>query len=348
MSETKHAQVSFDKQAEAQQIEWRRKDRWGRHKRIQYEHILPPRDWLLAVWGPIRRELVQYIEGSGIQPNTNKHNLKSSWTQCANLFFPFRARTEMAPILAGFLSRELGLRVNGIESIELEYAAPGNLEPRRLLGETGGSRGAGQTSPDVAVLFDWGDGNSGIFLVENKYTEHYFYPCSASKKTLDKAHKERGLEVNPDPSRCLDIQLILDNPDEACHQYTWGRRYWDLLNRVVNKEAMAKCCQCPAKDSGYQLFRQQALAQGIAESGLFNLVVSGVAYDARNEALKTCLNEVGISNFTEGWADLFKGTVRFSCFTHQELVSYVCNRRSQTGREWAQYMTERYNYRLSP
>lgn len=148
-------EISFDKQAERHQTNWRKKynlaeGKWGWQNGVQREHILPASRWLLGVWQPIRNPLDEYVCVSGIQPNTGKHNLKSSWTQCANLFFPFRWDTNMRRIFAGFLSQQLTLRVTDIEALELEYAAPGNLEPQRLLGEVGGMRGSMQTSPDVA------------------------------------------------------------------------------------------------------------------------------------------------------------------------------------------------------
>lgn len=59
----------------------------------------------------------------GIQPNTGKYNLKCSWTQCANLFFPFYYKADIRGILVSFLSQQLALRITDIEALELEYAA---------------------------------------------------------------------------------------------------------------------------------------------------------------------------------------------------------------------------------
>lgn len=347
MDKASRSKLGFDKQAEAWQIAWRKKERVARgergtQNRVERDHILPNRLWHLGLWEPIRDELKHYLRVNGIQSHTGRHNLKSSWTQGANTFFPFRSTRGMAPILTDFLSEQLGLTITSIEGMELEYAAPGNLEPKRILGEAGGGRGAGQTSPDVAVLFGCRDGKSGIYLIENKYTEHSFYDCSAAKKTLGKEYSDRGLTPNPDSGRCKDIEKLLGDPENACQQQTWGRRYWSLLTKRVNRKAVTRCGRCPAMHGGYQLFRQQALAQGIADSRLFDYVVSGVAYDARNEALKTCLKGLGIENFTTGWSGLFRTKVKFHCFTHQDLVSY--GRKSRAGQQWADYMSERYGY----
>jgi len=251
----------------------------------------------------------------------------------------------MAAVLPGFLSQQLGLKVSRIECLELEYAAPGNLEPKRLLGELGGKKGSGQTSPDVAILFDCEDGKSGIYLIENKYTEHHFYDCSGARKALNKTHSQRGLPPNPDTNRCRNAIQVLRNPEEMCHQQTWGRKYWGILKDTANKGFFKQCGYCPALVGGYQLFRQQALAQGIVNSGLFDHVISGVAFDSRNTALITCLRSIGVENFASGWPRLFNTDVRFHCFTHQDLVSYIKQRNDRSCQRWAQYIMVRYDYR---
>ncbi len=53
---------------------------------------------------------------------------------------------------------------------------------------------------------------------------------------------------------------------------------------------------CPAAHAGYQLFRQQALAEGIAGSGKYDLVVSSLAVDDRNNTLRECLKKTGIAD----------------------------------------------------
>ena len=46
---------------------------------------------------------------------------------------------------------------------------------------------------------------------------------------------------------------------------------------------------------GFQLFRQHALAEGMAQSGRYNLVVSAVAVDERNDELDAALKRSGIA-----------------------------------------------------
>lgn len=341
--------IPFDRQVQDYQIEWRKKHipaeiHWGLWHGKPYEHILPAKQWHLGLWEQISKPLLDYIAVSGIQANTSKHNLKSSWTQCANIFFPFRYYEKLRSIFAGFLSEQLNVKITNIESMEFEYAASGNLAPENLLGETGGMRGANQTSPDVGVIFTYENQKKGVYLVENKYVEHSFYECSGVEKTQSKAHSERGLPPNINPERCRRVIDVYRNPRDMCQQEAWNRKYWRILKNSINVEALSDCNYCPAMNGGYQLFRQQALAQGLSESGLFDLVVSGVAYDCGNYVLLNCLKKTGLNSFVHDWPHLFNTKVKFTCFTHQNLVDYVKHSKSEFAQNWTEYITERYNY----
>jgi hypothetical protein len=343
--------LPFNKQAEQHQINWRKSQidlpvENGTQNGVTYEHILPSDKWLFGVWEEIRIPLSNYIETEQIQANTGKHNLKSSWTQCANTFFPFRVNPSMEAMLVSFLNRELNLNVSSIAGLEFEYAAPGKLSPEILLGEMKGMRGSGQTSPDVAILFKCPDSKCGLYLIENKYTENHFYPCSAAQKTVSPAHSQQGLEPNPNPERCKNIQALLENPEDICHQLSWGRQYWSLLKNHANTKNLLKLPYCPAMRDGYQLFRQQALAQGISDAGLFDYVVSGVAYDDRNTELVQCLAGIGINKFDEEWGNLFNqnSKVIFHCFSHQKFVSWIKRSKSPYITAWGDYLHERYGF----
>lgn len=349
MTNHRGVKEAFGQQVEDHQIYWRSRNKWlerewGLYRGKHREHILPEAYWMQGIWDPIHTTLDQYITVHQIQPSSQKNNLKSSWVQCVNVFLPIRCNPDMRRMFVSFLSRQLGIKVTSIEALEFEYAAPGNLEPKRLLGEQGGSRGSGQTSPDVAVLFGCEDGKSGIYLIENKYTEHHFYKCSGADTKPSRGHVSMGLQPNDNPDRCRDVVSVYRNPHGMCHQQEWGRRYWDLLMSSIDKDALTACGVCPALTDGYQLFRQQAYAQGIADSGLFDIVVSGVTYDQRNAALIGCLKDTGLQNFTNDWPRLFNTSVKFHCFTHQELVSWITRSRSGFIKEWGKYVSERYQY----
>ena len=71
MANKRVKEIPFDKQVESYQIGWRKKYKvaqgnWGCQNRVQREHILPTRQWLLGVWQPIRNPLDEYIRVSGI------------------------------------------------------------------------------------------------------------------------------------------------------------------------------------------------------------------------------------------------------------------------------------------
>ena len=227
-----------------------------------------------------------------------------------------------------FLNRHVDAEIKSLEGIELEYAAADQLSPSQLLGERDGRRGANQTSPDLGFLVNR---RHGLVLVENKFTERNFERCSGWKH-----------DSNPDRNRCEDAVKVASDPKGQCHLAFWERRYWDHLAPVVDHDALAGLPTCPAMRHGYQLFRQQALAEGIAQSGKYELVVSAVAFDERNESLESSLRRSRIDGL-EGWGRMFRGKAKFSAFTHQEWVRWV--REHQIGGQWddwLSYVQDRY------
>ena len=333
----------FDAELEAHVVRWRQLQGLGGEQGTQngreYPWIVPPARWEEGLYPGLRAggadSLEPYLKSQGIQKHLGVHNLKSSWVACANLYFPFRKDVASRALLAGFLRAAVSEQIDSVDGVELEYAEDGELHPSRLLGEEGGNRGAGQTSPDVAFLLN---GGRGVILTESKLSEHSFYDCSA--RTTTGSTKRPG---NPDPARCKDIAAVLASPGTQCHQVEWGRRYWERLGGAVDRDAVMGLKACPAAVAGYQLFRQQALAEGYTTK--YPLAVSAVAYDERNQALIRSLKLVGISPFPEGWAALFKGKATFRAWTHQMWVSWV-RERDTAGewRGWADWIGERYGY----
>lgn len=332
----------FDQWITRHQIEWRKANipskESGRWRGRPYPWILPRGSWEEGLWPGIRtgsdNSLPAYIKSTGVQKHEGVHNLKSSWVLCANLYFPFRGSADGKALFASFLKRRVATEIDSLEEIELEYAGDGELHPSRLLGEEGGNRGANQTSPDLGLLVN---GSRGLVLVENKLTEKSFYECSAWR------HKGSSRRCgNPDPDRCNHPVEVAKNHADQCHQAAWGRRYWEHLSPVVDGEALAGLPHCPAMKDGYQLFRQQALAEGIAQSGRYDLIVSAVAVDERNNEVEAALRRSGIAGLRH-WGRLFKGRARFAVFTHQEWVGWVQEHDTE-GRwsDWLGYVSSRY------
>ncbi len=178
----------------------------------------------------------------------------------------------------------------------------------------------------------------GLILTENKLSEHHFYACSGRKRSAE----------NPDRKACLNWPALKADLPAACWQTRWAaaagpRTYWKHIE--LSEEGEATLESCPAASDGYQLFRQQALAEGIARSGRYDLVVSAVAYDARNAALVRSLRSTGVDDFTTGWGPLFAGRARFSAWAHQDGVDWVRSHDAGTQwGEWLSYVEDRYGY----
>lgn len=324
------------------QAEWRRTKTASAARRpdvaVGYPWILPKSSWEEGLWPGLRRgaarEIAAYLDREGIEKHTGCNNLKSSWVACANLYFPFGNDEDDRALLASFLRNAVSDQIVSVDGIELEYAEAGELAPSVLLGESGGRRGSGQTSPDVAFLVNRG---SGIILTESKLTEHSFYACSA-RTTASKPDRPG----NPDPERCLNARAVMDEPETLCHQVAWGRKYWERLRPVVNELTVSGLKACPAAFAGYQIFRQQALAEGYRTK--YDLVVSAVAYDARNEALIGSLASTGIASFPTEWGGLFNGKARFAAWTHQAWVDWVRHHDDGRWGPWLKWIEGRYAY----
>lgn len=334
----------FSHQQRDSQREWRKQHVsspvWGSQNGTNHEHIIPKAEWLQTVWEGIRRDLEQYLIENKIHSHTGTHNLLSSWVLCANLYFPARLNPSMKRLMTEFLKQHVSSTIKEITCVELEFAFPAGdtLHPSLLLGEQDGNRGSGQTSPDVAFKVATETG-VGIVLTECKYTEHSFYGCSARR--TDTRGEKKG---NPDPSRCLKGGTAYDYAS-ICHQLsaTWGRKYWQFLK--LAPVARKKLNRCPAATAGYQLFRQQALANGIYQSGQYDLVASCVALDGGNTTLLNSLKSTGIADVQTEWGPLFDGSILFRTWTHRQWVEFV--RANQTNGEhdsWLKYLNERYGY----
>ncbi len=334
----------FDQWMIDRQAEWRRthleSQAHGEYNGRPYAHILPTDLWEQGMWPGIGRgsenSLPAYLHRTGVPKHRYAHHLNSSWMLCANLYFPFGGSADGKALFASFLKHHIAGEIDSLEEIELEYEdSDSKLRPLHILGEKG-ARGSGQTSPDLGLLVN---GGRGLVLVENKLTEKNFYECSAWK------HKgSRRLPGNPNPDRCKNPLAVAKDYASQCHQHhpAWGRRYWEQLAPVVDQEALARLYHCPAMRYGFQLFRQQALAEGIAQSGRYDLVVSAVAVDERNEAAEVALSRSGIAGI-EAWGQLFKGQSRFAVFTHQDWVWWVQEHDTEgVWRDWLSYVRARY------
>jgi hypothetical protein len=332
---------NFDAEMNEWMKAWRKKHindkRHGRQNGKERAWILPKENWEQGLWEDIRtgspNPLPAYLDENRVHKHEGSHNLKSSWILCANLFFPFR---QDLSLLEKFLRAKVSPNIKSLDEIELEYAGEGPLAPSALLGEPHGQRGKNQTSPDVAFKVTLKDGGKGIILTENKFTEHSFYGCSGRKKDHD----------NPDSKRCLDFINVSRHKKSVCWQLNWkaegreNRKYWEYLKISDYGQSVLK--RCPAATAGYQLFRQQALAEGFFKKGDYKYVASAVAYDARNTNLIGSLRTTGVKDFSKDWGRIFEGRAEFKTFTYQEWLGWVKAKGGSQWKDWIQYIEKRY------
>ncbi len=313
----------------------------GRWNKIGYDHILPNQPGNQQreenLWSGIRTGssncLETYLNQEGIQAHTGRDNLLSSWTLAANLYFPFRGAAGRR-LLADFLKRAVDPSISGVDAIEFEWEhSAAGMKPPALLGETGGGRGSGQTSPDVAFEVRVGQEGRGVVLTEVKFTEHNFYACSV----------RRPLSPSQRHASCDSLAALASNPQGLCANHTVkGRRYWDHLAPVFDWQAGLRWC--PAATAGYQLFRQQALAEGLAQGSGYALVVSSLAYHAGNQSLIRSLRRTGVGDMRTDWGPLYRGKAKFVAFTHQSWVQSVRTAANRPAwcTDWLQYVHDRY------
>lgn len=337
----------FREEMAATQVEWRRNALYnqepGKHASNEYDYMLPANAWELNLWYWINsgspNSLPDYLKEKGIRKPNNSHHLLSSWAFCASLYFPFREQ-KGRELLAEFLRERVSPKIERVQRVEMKFQAQEDaLRPRQLLGEDGARKGAGVTAPDLAFIVDTADG-PGVILVECSFAETSFNPCYGRVKH---AHFR---PTNPEPDRCLHVQPLIEDPDQQCHLQACERHYWDQLSTAVNEEAFTALQSCPAAYHGFNLFRQQALAEGLAQGGRYALVVLVLAYDRRNEDLLSSMSfSTGIENVADEWAGLFsEGKADFTSFTHQEWVEHV--RGHELGHlwfDWVRYVEGRYN-----
>ena len=150
-----------------------------------------------------------------------------------------------------------------------------------------------------------------------------------------------GAPATRTPRAATTCPALLADPGR-CHQASWGRQYWERLYDAIDAGAFAGLPCCPASRAGYQLLRQQALAEALAHTGRYGFVVSAVALDARNVGLARSLKSSGLPDVRD-WGRLFRGRASFAVFTHQDWVTWVRARDPEgSWRAWAGWIAERY------
>lgn len=90
----------------------------------------------------------------------------------------------------------------------------------------------------------------------------------------------------------------------------------------------------------YQLFRQQALA--VALETEFDVVISSVFADSRNDEIRGIGREAGLGPLPEGWCRLFPN-LPFVWLNHNDWYEFVkLNDRQGEWADWLNYIGPRY------
>ena len=225
-------------------------------------------------------------------------------------------------------------------AVELEYSLVPPVDASTLLGESGGRRGASQTSPDVAFELSKG-AEKALVLLECKYVETSFGGCSGYSKS-DKSLS--GRPANPDRQRCNQPAHIIRDPEEYCHLTDWRRRYWEYLASIADHRTFGGLKYCPARSSGYQLLREYAYSQALFDSGKYERVFYAIAWERRNESLTRSMRRVGIADIESGWQRLFPDGVPTRTWSHAEWVDHVERFGGEVWKEWVGYVRPRYDW----
>ena len=314
---------------------------WGWQNGGRYAWIFPHDSWEEGLWSGLRsgsaHSLRDYLHANHVQKHLGVHNLESSWMLCANLYFPFGRSDHGRALLAGFLHERVHPVIRSVDAVELEYAESDDLEP---VASPRRARRQSRRRANVARCRLCGERWPWTHPDREQV-------CRAFLLSLFRARAGRKHRATRQP-RSLPLRPRLSRPGRSCRAVSsdgfGAESIGRILAPVVDRERLLTLRHCPAAYAGYQLFRQQALAEGIASSGKYAFVASCLAVDDRNETLRGCLKGTGIADIQQ-WGDLFVGKAHFAVFTHQQWVSWV-HAHGEAGQwaGWLSYVEERYGF----
>ena len=258
------------------QIAWRKKQDAiskanGEYLGKEKEFIVPKKEWEKTIWKEIQKDLIDYLKRERIKQHSGAHDLLSSWTLCSNLYFGTRAKEEFKELFHQFIEKKLNINIDKISEIGLEFV-PGKRSQPNILGEPGGIK---QTTPDVFA--DCSSNNDEVLIVfESKYTEKDFGYCFG-----------KGKIINPNPQDCDKINTIKNGCLFNAKDTKRKRKYWDYLG--FSDDGLKKLKKCPASTGGYQLVRQQALAEGILKEGRYKREINQEWKNKKYENVWSCV-----------------------------------------------------------
>ncbi|MDF7826486.1 hypothetical protein P4B35_20820 [Pontiellaceae bacterium B12227] len=255
------------------------------------------------------------------------YHMASSQAANLNLFLPVLHHRRASDILRAINPDVESLDTDQLDSgYCIEYWG-GNYQEREAgMGLLGDKTKAAGTDTDIAIAYRDHDGNSCLWLIEHKLTEHEFTTCGASKS--------RGRKPCHDCDR--SYADILENPFTCYYHDVRKFNYWRITDEHRRFFPGAeKYTSCPFRGGMNQLWRNMLLALAIEQSPeySFKKVTFSVVRHPRNDALMPTMDE---------FEELVGHSSRFSHFTSGDVVRAASSCVDSDLDKWVQWYTDLY------
>lgn len=138
------------------------------------------------------------------------------------------------------------------------------------------------TDADVDIAYYNTEDKLCLWLIEHKLSEREFTVCGAYES-----------KANESKANCTKCNLMdIAREPQKCHYHTIGYKYWDILNKNLDRfQGAIEIKGCPFRRGLNQLWRNQILAFALQETGIYNNVTFSVCHHAKNTMLNKSINQ---------------------------------------------------------
>lgn len=182
----------------------------------------------------------------------------------------------------------------------------------------------------------------GYLLVEVKFTEPEFGSCRGA---VPPKPTKPG---NPDSSRCLNLQSVLENPKNMC----WmaepgnGRRYWSFLLSAATPFTFTSAMACPFRQSLYQLMRNQVLAIALVQNTSADWAEFGVCLHPGNTEVRQLTDAVsGHTDALEAFNSILPDKKKIIEIFPSSIIELARDNDPALS-QWADWIISRYDLHL--
>lgn len=320
---------SFAERMKAHQISWVSKK--GLHHLLEPRHDSQP-SWVLkkehkkrnlqdATWW-------KYIEG---HEHLWARALNSSQCFGVNLFGPLAEKPILAKRVLETLLPHRRLEKDDVVTVCFEHTPQGAPE---WLGEK-----KQPTQVDVFFTVNRREKPIGHLLVEIKFTEPEFGSCRGA---IPPKPTKPG---NPDSSRCLNLQAVLENPEKMCWmaEADNGRHYWDFMLSAATPFTFTSAIACPFRQSLYQLMRNQVLAFALVQNTSADWAEFGVCLHPGNkEVLKLTDAVDGHTDAVKAFNAILPHNMKIINILPADIIK-LARENDPALSEWGDWMIARYD-----